>query len=261
MAASAILNIMISAATRAGRALTRDFGELENLQISRKGPADFVSSADHKAEKIIVDVLQKARPTYDMLLEESGIIKGTDGQHRWIVDPLDGTTNFLHAFPFFAVNIALERAGEIVASVTYNPVTQELFTAEKGKGAYLNNTRLRVSNRSDLADALICGSISAGGRADPDLTIKQMSKVIPHITAMRNMGSAALELAYVAAGRLDAMYEVGLNIWDMAAGMLLVREAGGLICDLKGGTAIFETGTILASTAGIHDTLKKELRV
>ena len=204
MARSALLNVMVNAALKAGRSLTRDFGEVENLQVSRKGPADFVSLADKRAEQIVFEELRKARPTYAFLMEEGGEVAGTDGAHRWIVDPLDGTTNFLHGIPMFAVAIALERSQEIVASVIYNPVMDELFTAEKGGGAWLQDRkRLRVAGRKHLADCVVATGIKTTGTADDALTLRQLAQVSPATAGIRRTGSASTDLAWLAAGRFD----------------------------------------------------------
>src|SRR5690606_25250465 len=219
MARSALMNVMVNAALKAGKGLIRDFGEVENLQVSRKGPADFVSVADKRAEKTVMDELLKARPTYSMLMEEGGEIKGTDGMHRWIVDPLDGTTNFLHAIPIFAVAIALERNGEVVASVVYNPVMDELYTAEKGNGAWLNNRRLRVASRKSLADAVVGTGIKLTGRGEDGAALKQVAYLTPAVAGIRRTGSVSIDLAWLAAGRFDAFWENRLGYWDIAPGL------------------------------------------
>lgn len=260
MARSAMLNIMAQAAQKAGRSLTRDFGEVENLQVSRKGPADFVSNADHRAEEIVREELLKARPTYSLLMEESGEHKGTDGQHRWIVDPLDGTTNFLHSIPLFACSIALERNGELIAAVTYNPVMDELFTAERGGGAWLNNRRLRVSGRKKLADSVICTGIKVTGTSDDARTLGQLAKISPATAGIRRTGSACTDLAWVAAGRFDGYWEARLSPWDMAAGILLVREAGGFVSDYQGKNKSLENGEIVAGNEVIQASLLKNIK-
>ncbi|RUT34637.1 inositol monophosphatase [Arsenicitalea aurantiaca] len=261
MARSALLNVMVNAALKAGRSLTKDFGEIENLQVSRKGPADFVSNADRRAEQIVHDELRKARPTYALLMEERGEIEGTDGQHRWIVDPLDGTTNFLHALPLFAVAIALERAGEIVASVIYNPVMDELFTAEKGGGAWLNDRkRLRVAGRRHLADCVASMGIRLTGTDNDALTLRQVGAVNPAVAGIRRTGSASTDLAWLAAGRLDLYWEAGLAPWDVAPGQLLVREAGGTITDYAGSTGSIWNGQVVAGNELVQAQLLKVLR-
>ncbi|HVJ43706.1 MAG TPA: inositol monophosphatase family protein [Dongiaceae bacterium] len=249
---SPILNVMTRAADKAARGLKRDFGEVEQLQVSQKGPADFVSNADIKAEKVLREELAKARPGFGFLLEEGGTVKGTDPDHRWIVDPLDGTTNFLHGLPHFAISIGLEKAGEIIAGVVYDPIKEEMFCAEKGGGAFLNDRRIRVSGRKNLHEALIGTGIPFRGRGDGDRFNRQLSAMMAETAGVRRWGAAALDLAYVAAGRLEAFWEEGLSPWDMAAGLLLVKEAGGYISDLKGSQGMLENGTILASNNLLH---------
>jgi len=260
MARSALLNIMVNAALKAGKGLVRDFGEVENLQVSRKGPADFVSVADQHAEKIVMDELVKARPTYSLLMEEGGEVKGTDGMHRWIVDPIDGTTNFLHAIPIFAVAIALERNGEIVASVIYNPVMDELFTAEKGSGAWLNNRRLRVASRRHLADSVLVTGINSQGRALDALQLRQLAHVTPAAAGIRRTGSISIDLAWLAAGRFDGVWEAGLKPWDVAPGLLLVREAGGFVTDYSGGNNSVDKGEVVAGNETVQSALLKAIQ-
>ena len=260
MARSALLNVMVQAATKAGRSLARDFGEVQNLQVSMKGPADYVSQADRKAEKIIYDELSKARPGYSFLMEESGAVEGSDDQHRWIIDPLDGTTNFLHGIPVFAISIALERQGVLVAGLIYNPAMDELYTAERGGGAFLNDRRLRVAARRNLHDCVIGTGVPHLGRGDHGRYLVELRNVMGEVAGIRRMGAAALDLAYVAAGRLDGFWEDVLNPWDMAAGMLLIREAGGFVSDKSGGQDIFGTGAIVAGNEAIHGALIKALQ-
>lgn len=255
MPASALMNIMVSAARKAGRSLARDFGEVEQLQVSVKGPANFVSAADHKAEDIIYHELSKARPGYSFLMEERGKVDGVDETHRWIVDPLDGTTNFLHGLPLFAISIGLEREGQLVAGVIYNPISDELFTAEKGKGAFLNDRRLRVAARKSLADALVTTGIPHLGRTGHPKFLRELEAVIKEVAGVRRTGSAALDLAWTAAGRFDAYWERGISPWDLAAGILLVREAGGLVTDLSGGDQMFEKGQVLAANSTVQRAL------
>jgi myo-inositol-1(or 4)-monophosphatase len=255
---SALLNIMVQAATKAGRSLAKDFGEVENLQVSVKGPADFVSNADKRAEEIVFNELQKARPTYSFLGEEGTEVKGSDGQHRWIVDPLDGTTNFLHGIPMFACAIALERNNEIVASVIYNPAMEELFTAEKGGGAWLNDRkRLRVAARKHLADAVVVTGINSRGRALDILQLKQLAQVTPAVAGIRRTGSASTDLAWLAAGRFDGYWEAGLAPWDVAPGALMVREAGGTMSDYAGTTGSIWNGQVIAGNEVIQNQLLK----
>lgn len=260
MARSAMLNIMVQAVNKAARSLTRDFGEVENLQVSRKGPADFVSNADQRAEEILYDELIKARPTYSFLMEERGEVKGTDGQHRWIVDPLDGTSNFLHSIPLFAVSVALERNGEIVAGVIYNPISDELCTAERGGGAWLNNRRMRVAGRKHLADSIIATGIKTTGKADDARTLKQLAAIAPASAGIRRTGAAALDMAWVAAGRFDGYWEGLLHPWDIAAGILMVREAGGFASDYAGKNAKLFDGEMVAGNEAIHAAMLKTLK-
>jgi myo-inositol-1(or 4)-monophosphatase len=256
MPASALMNVMISAARKAGRSLARDFGEVEQLQVSIKGPANFVSAADHKAEDIIYKELAKARPGYGFLMEERGELRGDDETHRWIVDPLDGTTNFLHGIPHFAISIGLEREGVMVAGVVYNPATDELFTAEKGKGAFLNDRRrLRVAGRKTLADAVVVTGIPHRGRPGHPKFLDEMKSVMMEVAGLRRSGSAALDMAYVAAGRYDGYWERGLKAWDLAAGIVLVREAGGLVTDVSGGDDALTRGDVLAGNKDITKAL------
>src|SRR3954451_20903560 len=228
---SPIINVMGNAALKAARGLIRDFGEVEHLQVSVKGAGEFVSTADLKAERTLKTELKRARPGYAMLFEESGAEAGSDPRHRWIVDPLDGTTNFLHGIPHFAISIGLERDGEIVAGVIYDPTRDEMFWAEKGIGAYLNDRRLRVSGRRRLGEALIATGIPFREHGNHPDYLAGLAAIMVETSGVRRFGSAALDLAYVAAGRYDGFWEVGLQPWDIAAGLLLVREAGGYVTD------------------------------
>jgi len=255
MARSALMNVMIQAVTKAGRGLARDFGEVQNLQVSVKGPGDFVSQADLRAEQVLRSELERARPDYGFLLEEGGEVEGKDGQHRWIIDPLDGTTNFLHGFPHFAVSLALERQGQIVAGGVFNPATDELYSAEKGAGAFLNDRRLRVAARRKLTDCVVGCGIPHLGRGDHGRFLVQLRQVMSDVVGVRRTGAAALDLAYVAAGRLDGFWEEKLSPWDMAAGILLIREAGGFVSDLAGGADMFGRGDIVAGNEHIHKAL------
>ncbi|MEQ1708696.1 MAG: inositol monophosphatase family protein [Terricaulis sp.] len=256
---SPTLNIMIAAARKAGKPLARDFGEVENLQVSRKGPADFVTSADIKAEKTLFEELSKARPGYSFLMEERGAVEGTDKSHRWIVDPLDGTTNFLHGIPHFAISIGLEREGVLVAGVIYNVVRDELYWAEKGQGAYLNDRRLRVAARGDLRDALFATGTPYLGKPGHDVFLGEVERVIARTAGVRRFGAAALDLAYVAAGRFDGFWERGLSAWDIAAGAVLVREAGGFISEIDGGD-FMKTGAVVAANDRLIPQLTQTLR-
>lgn len=255
MARSTLLNIMAQAAMKAGRGLARDFGEVQNLQVSKKGPADFVSNADLKAEKTIHEALHMARPEYGFLMEESGVSEGSDPQHRWIVDPLDGTTNFLHGIPLFAISIALERDGELVAGIVYNPAMDELYAAEKGRGAFLNDRRIRVSGRTNLNDSVICTGIPHLGRGDHARHLKEQQLIMAKAAGVRRLGAAALDLAFLAAGRYDGFWEHDLAPWDMAAGIVLIREAGGFVTDMDGEKQIFDKGNILAGNDLLHQKM------
>jgi len=260
MVRSALLNVMIAAARKAARALKRDFGEVEQLQVSLKGPANFVTAADRRAEETLRAELAKARPGYGFLGEEGGRREGSDKTHTWIVDPLDGTTNFLHGIPQFAISIALERETTIVAGVIYNPVTDELFTGERGKGALLNDKRLRVAARTRLSDAVIACGLPHHGRGDLPLGLRELAAVQDKVAGLRRFGAAALDLAYVAAGRFDGYWERNLSPWDMAAGLLLVREAGGFVSDLDGGDAMFAKRQIAVGNESIHRDLLASLK-
>src|SRR5436305_7168880 len=260
MLRSALLNVMIKAAQKAARALKRDFGEVEHLQVSLKGPANFVSAADHRAEQTLREELERARPGYSFLGEEGGRVEGTDKTHCWIVDPLDGTLNFLHGIPHFAISIALEREGAIVAGLVYNPISDELFTAERGKGAFLNDRRLRVAARRRLADAVVACALPHPSRGDVALARSEHIAVQEKVAGLRRFGAAALDLAWVAAGRFDAYWERSLSPWDMAAGIALVREAGGFVTDLEGREDMLKTGGIIAGTDAIHRELLQTLK-
>ncbi len=257
---SAVLNVMIKAAQRAGRSLKRDLGEVEHLQVSLKGPRNFVSAADHRAEEIVRTDLAKARPDYGFLGEEGGAREGTDKTHRWIVDPLDGTTNFLHGIPHFAVSIALERSGVIVAAVIYNPASEDLFVAERGKGAFLNDRRLRVAARQRTDDAIVACGLPHYGRGDLVLARAEIAAAQAHFAGLRRYGAATLDLAWVAAGRFDAYWERDLSPWDLAAGILLVREAGGFVSDIDGGDAILSKGHVVAGNETMHRELLRLLK-
>jgi myo-inositol-1(or 4)-monophosphatase len=260
MLRSALLNVMTAAARKAGRNLKRDFGEVEHLQVSLKGPANFVTAADRRTEEMLQAELTKARPGYGFLGEEGGPKAGADKSHCWIVDPLDGTTNFLHGIPQFAISIALERDGVIVAGIIYNPANEELFTAERGKGAFLNDQRLRVAARRRMEDAVVACGLPHIGRGDLGLFRKEITVVQERVAGLRRFGAAALDLAWVAAGRFDAYWERELSPWDMAAGILMVREAGGFATDLDGGDAIFAKKQIIAGNEFIHKQLLEALK-
>jgi len=257
---SPLLTIMVAAAEKAGRALRRDFGEVENLQVLRKGPADFVTKADTKAEKIIVEELQKSRPAYGFIVEEGGVMEGSDISNRWIIDPLDGTTNFLHGIPHFAVSIALERDKRIEAAVVYNPISDDLYYAERGNGAFLRDSRLRVSGRSNINDSLFATGIPFLGRPGHETFMAELGGVMSQSAGIRRLGAAALDLAFVAAGRYDGFWERNLSSWDMAAGILLVREAGGIVTDFKGRDKMLETGEIIATNGSLDREFRQLLK-
>lgn len=259
MPGSANLNVMIKAARQAGRVLAKDFREVENLQVSMKGAGDFVSRADLAAEKVIKETLMEARPTYGWLAEEGGGEEGKDPTRRWIVDPLDGTTNFLHALPHWAVSIALEHKGQIVAGVVFDPAKDEMFFAEKGEGAWMNETRLRVSGRAKMIEAIFATGLPFGGRADLPETLSDLGRLLPTCAGVRRWGSAALDLAYVAAGRYDGFWERRLKIWDVAAGVVIAREAGALMAPLTDGRDLLDGDLIVANEA-IFDKFSKALR-
>jgi myo-inositol-1(or 4)-monophosphatase len=253
---SALIHVMVKAAEKAARGLKRDFGEIEQLQVSQKGPADFVSNADLKAERTIREELAKARPGYGFLMEESAEVVGTVADHRWIVDPLDGTTNFLHGLPHFAISIALEVKGEITAGLIYDPAKNEIFWAEKGQGAYCNDRRMRVSGRKHLPECILATGIPFLGHGHAKGFLHQLEAAMRETAGVRRFGAAALDLAYVAAGRYDGFWEEALSPWDMAAGIIMVREAGGYVSDLKGGHKMMESGAILASNGTLHAPLQ-----
>jgi myo-inositol-1(or 4)-monophosphatase len=257
---SPALNVMIAAARKAARPLVRDFGELENLQISMKGPADFVTSADKRTEKILIEELSKARPGYGFLGEEGGVLEGKDKSHRFIIDPIDGTTNFMHGVPHFAISIGLERDGQMVAGVLLNPVTDDLYYAEKGHGAFLNNKRLRVAGRKEMAPSLFATGLPFLGRPGHDRALAEAGAVMDVSSGIRRVGAASLDMAYVAAGRFDGFWERGLKPWDIAAGIVLVREAGGMVSDLQGGTEMMNGGGILCANEYLQPQLLKLLK-
>jgi len=260
MQGSANLNIMIKAARVAGRSLSKDFREVENLQVSMKGAGDFVSRADLAAEQIIKTELMEARPNYGWCAEESKEEEGKDPTRRWIVDPLDGTTNFLHGLPHWAVSIALEFKGEIVSAVIYDPTKDEMFVAEKGQGAWMNESRLRVSGRSKMIESIFATGLPFGGRSDLPETLQDLARIMPTCAGVRRFGAAALDLAYVAAGRYDGYWERRLNAWDIAAGILIVKEAGGFVEPLTPGGNILEDGEMICSNEPIFAQFSKIIR-
>ena len=254
--ASALINVMMNVARKAARGLSRDFGEVQALQVTRKGAADFVSQADLKAEQTIFEELSTARPKYGFIMEERGEVEGTDNSNRWIVDPLDGTTNFLHGLSHFAISIGLERDRQPYAGVIYNPATNEMYWAEKGEGAYLNDRRIRVSGRQDLSECIFACGLPFAGCPGRERALQETQRVLEVTAGVRRFGSAALDLAYVAAGRYDAFWERNLNIWDIAAGAAIVREAGGMVSEIEGGGKFLTEGSILAANTEIYDKAK-----
>ena len=257
---SAVINVMEKAARKAARGLVRDFGEVEHLQVSKKGPADFVSAADTRAERVLREELTHARPRFGLLMEESGAAAGDDDGNRWIVDPLDGTTNFLHGIPHFAISIAHERDGELVAGLVYEPILDQMFWAEKGIGAYLNDRRIRVSARSSLTQSLIATGLPFKGHDPEPRYLATLQAVLGEVAGVRRFGSAALDLAYVAAGRYDGFWEFGLAPWDIAAGVVLVREAGGFATEISGKADVLDTGSLLAANEALHMPLERVVR-
>lgn len=257
---SPLINVMVSAAHKAARHLRRDFNEVEQLQVTKKGPADFVTKADKRAESVLHEELSKARPDFGFLLEERGEIKGTREEMRFIIDPLDGTTNFLHALPHWAISIAAEERGEVIAAVVYDPIKEELFWAERGAGAYCNDTRMRVSGRERMEQAVLATGIPFMGRGNHKAFLAEMTEIMPNVAGIRRYGAASLDLAYVAAGRYEGFWESSLEAWDMAAGLLLVREAGGYVSDFKGTSNMLESGSIIAGNSKIHGPLERIVR-
>lgn len=259
MSHSPVLTVMMAAARKAGKAVSRDFGEVEQLQVSKKGPSDFVTAADLKAEKIIFEELTKARPGYGFLGEERGAVEGSDKTHRWIVDPIDGTTNFVHAIPHFAISIALEREGQLVAGVVYNPITDDMYHAETGRGAFRNDARLRVAARRQLGEAVLATGIPFKGREGHGQFFKELHQFTQRVAGVRRFGAASLDLAYVAAGRFDGFWERGLALWDIAAGVVLVREAGGFCAEIEGGD-FMQSGHIVAANEALLPQMLERLK-
>jgi myo-inositol-1(or 4)-monophosphatase len=260
MLQSALLNVMIKAARRAGRSLKRDLGEIENLQVSMKGPANFVSLADKRAEEMLYTDLAKARPGYGFIGEEGGQREGADKSHTWIVDPLDGTTNFLHGIPQFAISIALQREGTVIAGVIYNPANEELYTAERGKGAFLNDQRIRVAGRRKLNECVIACGLPHIGRGDHELSRAEMSELQTRVAGLRRFGAASLDMAFIAAGRLDGYWERNLQSWDIAAGLIMVREAGGIVSGIAGDDDPLITRNVICGNEFVHGELVKILK-
>ena len=255
MIRSALMNVMTAAVLKAGRGLKRDFGEVEQLQVSVKGPGDFVTAADKRAEKVLFEELSRARPGYGFVLEEGGEVEGSDKSHTWHVDPLDGTTNFLHGIPIFGISVGLAREGQVVAGVVYNPAVDDMFIAERGQGAYLNNRRLRVAARRQLSDCVIGCGIPHLGKRGHDQWLDEARAVMGKVSNLRRMGAAALDLCYVAAGRTDGYWERDIKTWDMAAGLCLVREAGGFVSDCAGGAAMMEHGSVCCGNEVVQPAL------
>ena len=260
MAGSANLNVMMQTARKAGRGLLKDFGEVEQLQVSTKGPGDFVSRADKRAEEIIREDLMAARPSYGFLGEEDAEIEGEDPTRRWIVDPLDGTTNFLHGLPHWAISIALEHKGQIVAGIVYDPVKDEMFHAEKGQGAWMNESRIRVSARHRMNEAIFATGLPWAGRGDLPDTLQDLARLLPATAGVRRFGSAALDLAYVAAGRYEGFWERKLHIWDIAAGIVIVKEAGGLLEAMDPAEDPLQSGALICANESIFTSFAKVVR-
>ena len=257
---SANINVMMKACLKAAKPLIRDFGEIENLQVSLKGPGDFVTASDKKVEKILIEELGKARPSYSILSEEAGEIKN-DKEFRWIIDPIDGTSNFLHGIPHFGISIGLEQNNEIICGVVFDPIKDEVFLAEKGNGSYLNNQRMRVSARSKLKNCIIFTGGPKSESKDKDVAIEEYKKFSSKVfIPIRKMGSASLDMAYVAAGRCDGFWQRNLNYWDIAAGIILIKEAGGFVTDFKGENRYIENKTVLATNSRIYEEMIEILK-
>lgn len=256
---SPLLNIMQKAAKKASRGLRRDFNELENLQVKTKGPANFVTASDIRTQKIIYEELSYAKPDWSFIMEESKPIENQNTKARFIIDPIDGTTNFMHGNPNFAISIAAEIDNRLEAAIIYSPITDEMFTAERGKGSFLNDKRIRVAARKKLSESILITGIPHLGRGNKELFIKEMDKIIPEVAGIRRSGSAALDLAWVAAGRYDVFWERGLSIWDIAAGVLLVREAGGFAKGIDGSDQDLWNGNIISGNDDIILALSKKL--
>ncbi|GAB5437312.1 inositol monophosphatase family protein [Falsiruegeria mediterranea] len=260
MIGSANLNIMQKAARKAGRSLVKDFREVENLQVSMKGAGDFVSKADIAAEAILKEELMGARPTYGWIAEEGGEIEGEDPTRRWIVDPLDGTTNFLHGLPHWAISIALEHKGKIVAGVIYDAAKDEMFFAEKGAGAWMNESRIRVSGRHRMIESIFATGLPFAGRSDLPATLQDLARIMPTCAGVRRFGSAALDMAYVAAGRYEGFWERRLKAWDVAAGIIIVKEAGGFAQAIDPEGHILSDGEVICANEPIFEAFAKVIR-
>ena len=250
---------MVKAVRKASKSLIRDFGEVEKLQVSLKGPGDFVTLSDKKVEEVLINELQKARPDYSILSEEVGLIKNYE-EFKWIIDPIDGTANFLHGIPHFAISVGLEKNGEIICGIIYDPIKDEMFIAEKGNGSYLNNQRMRVSARSKLNNCMVVTGGPKRQSKHREKVFEEYKKISSEVNIpIRKMGSAALDMAYVAAGRYDGFWQRDLNYWDIAAGIILVKEAGGFVTDFKGNKDYVENKTILAANSKINEEIIKVL--
>lgn len=259
MPTSPLITVMVNAVRRSTRGLMRDFGEVENLQVSLKGPADFVTKADKRVEKILFEELKKARPQFGFHMEEGGDVPGEDADSRWIIDPIDGTMNFIHGIPHFGVSVALEQRGEIVAGVIYNPATNELFTGEKGRGAYLDDRRLRVSRRDDLREAVLACGLPHRARADHEQFRRELAQFQDTVSGLRRFGAASLDMAFVACGRYEGYWERGLSAWDIAAGVIIVREAGGVVGGMDGNDDFLSTGDIIVGNPAIYAQMRERL--
>ncbi|GGZ33792.1 inositol monophosphatase family protein [Asticcacaulis endophyticus] len=258
---SSLIQVMVASVRKSLKGISRDFGEVTELQVSRKGPGDFVTAADKRVEAALFEELTRVRPGYGFLGEEQGMIEGTDKSHTWIVDPIDGTTNFMHGIPHFACTVALERSGEIVAGVTYNPITNDLYWAEKGKGAYHNDRRLRVSSRKQLDETVIATGLPFIGKAGHTQALKELHQIMQRTAGIRRMGACSLDLAMVAAGQYDGYWERGLKPWDMAAGLLLVAEAGGKVTSIENDDSPMKTGELLATNLELYPQLLDKLKI
>ena len=256
---SPLLNIMQKAAKKASRGLRRDFNELENLQVKTKGPANFVTASDIRTQKIIYEELSYAKPDWSFIMEESKPIENQNTKARFIIDPIDGTTNFMHGNPNFAISIAAEIDNRLEAAIIYSPITDEMFTAERGKGSFLNDKRIRVATRKKLSESILITGIPHLGRGNKELFIKEMDKIIPEVAGIRRSGSAALDLAWIAAGRYDIFWERGLSVWDIAAGILLVREAGGFAKGIDGSDQDLWNGNIISGNDDMILALSEKL--
>ena len=257
---SANINVLVKVCRKAAKTIIRDFGEVENLQVSLKGPGDYVTACDKKVEKIIIDELQKARPSYSILSEEIGEINN-DKSFKWIIDPIDGTSNFLHGIPHFAISIGLEHNNEIVCGIIYDPIKDEMFTAEKGNGSYINNKRLRVSSREKLKNCIIFTGGPKYGSLDKELSMLEYNKISSEVPIpIRQLGCASLDMAYVAAGRCDGFWSRNLNYWDIAAGIIIVKEAGGFVTDIKGEDDYRQNKTILATNSKVNSEMIEVLK-